>query len=169
MEVVVSVMAKLKMQGLEEYERQLLKLQNVSRECIGEAIYEGAGIVADRVKSAIGTIPIDERHVNVNKGEILNGISQAQKQGLMDGFGIARMQDENGYLHVKLGFDGYNSVKTRSHPNGQPNSMIARSVNSGSSFRARFPFVDQAVNASKAQAEQAMIKKFDEKIKDIMS
>ena len=162
-------MAKLKMKGLEEYEAKLLKLKNLSRECIGEAIFEGAAVVADRVKASIGSIPIDERHVNVNKGEILNGISQAQKQGLMDGFGIARMQDENGYLHVKLGFDGYNSVKTRSHPNGQPNSMIARSVNSGSSFRAPFPFVDQAVNSAKGQAEQAMIKKFDEKIKDIMS
>ena len=162
-------MARLKMQGLEEYERKLLQLKNVSRECIGEAIFEGAGVVADRVKAAIGTIPIDERHVNTHKGEMLNGISQAQRDGLTQGFGIARLQDEGGFLHVKLGFSGYNSVITKSHPGGQPNSMIARSVNSGCSFRARFPFVDQAVNASKAQAEQAMIKKFDEKIKDVMS
>lgn len=162
-------MAKLTMKGLEEYERKLLQLKNVSRECIGEAIYEGAGVVADKVKAAIGTIPIDERHANASKGEMLNGITQVQKQGLMDGFGIARLKDENGFLHVKLGFSGYNGARTKNYPAGQPNSMIARSVNSGCSFRARFPFVDQAVNASKAQAEQAMIKKFDEKIKDVMS
>ena len=160
-------MAKMKFQGLEEYENRLLKLEKLSKEMIGEAVYDGAGIVADAVKSAISQIPIDERHVK--PGEMLNGITKKQKAGLIDGFGIAPMKDENGYLHVKLGFAGYNSVVTKNYPNGQPNSIIARSVNSGSSFRQRNPFVDNAVKSAKSQAEQAMIKKFDEKLKDVMS
>lgn len=153
-------MAKLKMQGLEEYERQLLKLKNISRECIGQAIYDGAGVVADAVKQGIVSLPVDEGPAK--RGGMLHGINLAQKQGLSDGFGIARMQDENGFLHVKLGFDGYNSVKTKSFPNGQPNSMIARSLQTGTSFRQRIPFVDQAVSKTKQACEDAMKKKFDE-------
>jgi len=156
-------LAKLKFRGLEEYEKQLLKLQNVSRECIGKAIYEGAGLVADRVKQGIHSLPIDERHVR--PGEQLTGISAKQKAGLIDGFGIAPLKDENGYLHVKLGFAGYNGVTTRQYPNGQPNSVIARSVNSGTSFRQQIPFVDNAVNASKAAAEQKMKETFDKALK----
>lgn len=152
-------MAKLKMQGLEEYERQLLKLKNVSREAIGQAIYDGAGVVADQVKQNIEALPIDERPFARNGS--LHGVTSAQKKGLVDGFGIAKLQDEGGYLHVKLGFAGYNSVKTKMYPAGQPNSMIARSVNSGTSFRDRIPFVDSAVNAKKSAAEEAMKKKFD--------
>lgn len=156
-------MAKLKFKGLEEYERQLMKLQDVSRECVGKAIHDGAGIVADAVKANIQSLPIDERHVK--NGEMLNGISAAQKAGLIDGFGIAPLQDDGGYLNVKLGFAGYNSVKTRSYPNGQPNSLIARSVNSGTSFRQRIPFVDNAVTANKAAAEQKMKDTFDKTLK----
>ena len=152
-------MAKLKFKGLEEYEKQLLKLQSISRECIGKAIHDGAGVVADAVKQNIHAIPVDERHVK--GGEMLTGISKKQKAGLIDGFGIAPLQNDNGYLNVKLGFAGYNDVKTRSYPNGQPNSVIARSLNTGTSFRQRIPFVDNAVNASKAAAEQKMKDTFD--------
>lgn len=160
-------MAKLKFQGLEEYEEKLLKLKNLSKEMIGEAVFDGAAVVADAVKQSIQSIPVDERYASGNA--TLYGITSEQKQGLLDGFGIARLQNNNGYMHVKLGFDGYNSVKTKKYPNGQPNSVIARSVNSGTSFRQRIPFVDNAVNSAKSKAEQAMQEKLDESIKDIMS
>lgn len=154
-------MAKLKFEGLEEYENQLLKLQNITPECIGRAIYEGAAIVADAVKQNIESIPVDERIYTKHNNTMLSGISSAQKEGLREGFGIAKIQDDGGFRHVKLGFAGYNSVITKQYPNGQPNSVIARSVNSGSSFRQRIPFVDNAVNSSKGAAENAMKDTFD--------
>lgn len=147
-------MAKMKIKGLREYENRLLKLENLTREILGEAIYEGAGLVADAVKSSIESIPIDERYVT--GGATLYGITPEQKAGLRDGFGIARMRDDNGFLNVKLGFDGYNSQVTTKYPGGQPNSMIARSVNAGTSFRQRIPFIDNAVNQTKGAAEQKM-------------
>ena len=147
-------MAKMKIKGLREYENRLLKLENLTREILGEAIYEGAGLVADAVKSSIESIPIDERYVT--GGATLYGITPEQKAGLRDGFGIARMRDDNGFLNVKLGFDGYNSQVTTKYPGGQPNSLIARSVNAGTSFRQRIPFIDNAVNQTKGAAEQKM-------------
>lgn len=155
------------MRELEKYEENLLKLANLTREMIGEAIYDGAGVVADAVKSSIDTIPVDNRYVT--GGATLHGITDDQKQGLRDGFGIAPMKDDNGYIHVKLGFDGYNSHVTPKYPNGQPNSLIARSVNTGTSFRQRFPFIDNAANRARSAAEQKMIKKFEESVEKVMN
>lgn len=153
-------MAKMKFEGLEEYEMQLMKVQEISRTAIGEAIYHGAKEIADAVKQNINALPVDNR-TRVKEG-LLNGVSDAQKQGLIESFGIAKLQNDGGYAHVKLGFDGYNSVKTKSFPNGQPNSMIARSVNSGTSFRRQIPFVDNAVAQHKAAAEKKMQEQFDD-------
>ena len=153
----------MKFKGLEEYERQLLKLKDVSRECIGRAIYEGAKEIADEVKSEIENIPVDNRIVK--DGQMLYGISELQKAGLRDGFGVAKMKNDGGFYNVKLGFAGYNAVKTKSFPNGQPNSMIARSVNSGTSFRQRYPFVDNAVKKKKDACEQKMVETFDKELK----
>lgn len=153
-------MAKLKFRGLEEYEKQLMKLQSCSKDCIGKAIYQGAAVIADAVRQNIEALPIDDRIVR--PGQMLNGITQEQKDGLLAGFGIARLQDDAGYLNVKLGFDGYNATATKKYPMGQPNSMIARSVNSGSSIRQRIPFVDNAVRAKKDEAEKRMKETFDD-------
>ena len=157
-------MAKLRWKGLEEYELMLSKLEN-TEEFAGKAIHEGAKVMADAMKSAIMDIPVDDRVVK--NGEMLRGISQEQKDGLAESFGIASMQNDSGYLNVKIGFDGYNSVVTKSFPNGQPNALIARSVNAGTSFRQRIPFIDSTVRAYKSKTEEAIKKKLDEELEKI--
>ena len=51
-------MAKITFQGLEQYERQLSVLWKNSEEVAGKAIYAGAGIVADAIKSGIKSLPV---------------------------------------------------------------------------------------------------------------
>lgn len=159
-------MAKLKVTGLKEYEDKLLKLEKLTRNMLGEAIFDGAAVVADAVKSSIEAIPIDNRYVSGSA--MLHGIRDDQKEGLLNGFGIARLRDDNGFLNVKLGFNGYNSYTTKSYPGGQPNSLIARSVNAGSSFRQRIPFIDNAVNQTRSAAEQKMKEYVDKAIGEVM-
>ena len=74
------------------------------------------------------------------------------------------MQNDNGFLNVKIGFDGYNNVRTRTYPKGQPNALIARATESGSSVRKKTPFIRPAVNASKKQAIDSCKVVVDEKI-----
>ena len=84
--------------------------------------------------------------------------------------GIAKMKrKEGGVFDVKLGFDGYNEVKTKKYPNGQPNAMIARSINSGSSYMRRQPFMDMTIRVSKDRAEAAIEKKFNEELERFWS
>ena len=151
--------------GLDSYISYLQKIGAVTDEAIGEAVYEMAKVVADSVRSGIQALPTVSNQANIatyKKG--YSRLSDEEKQGLLDGFGVSPMQDDGGYINVKLGFDGYNSVKTKKYPKGQPNALIARVTESGSSYREKTPFIRPAVNASKKQAEQAGQMKIDEKI-----
>ena len=151
--------------GLDSYISYLQKIDAVTDEAIGEAVYEMAKVVADSVRSGIQALPTVSNRANIatyKKG--YSRLSDEEKQGLLDGFGVSPMQDDGGYINVKLGFDGYNSVKTKKYPKGQPNALIARVTESGSSYREKTPFIRPAVNASKKQAEQAGQMKIDEKI-----
>lgn len=162
-------MATLKIRGLEEYERMLSKLGSFDtiRAVCGKTIYSGAEIVADAMRAGIESLPEVDDYIAGTPGAMVSGVTPSQKQGLLDGFGISPMGHRDGYYDVKLGFDGYNDTKTKSYPLGQPNSLIARSVNSGTSFRKKIPFVDDAVKQSRKQAEAAMVKTADEEFEKI--
>lgn len=151
--------------GLDSYISYLQKIDAVTDEAIGEAVYEMAKVVADSVRASIQALPTVSNEANIatyKKG--YSRLSDKEKQGLLDGFGISPLQEDSGFVNVKLGFDGYNSVKTKKYPKGQPNALIARVTESGSSYREKTPFMRPAVNASKKQAEAAGRAKFDERI-----
>lgn len=139
-------MAKIRFAGLEEYERRLSQLQNGSREIAGKAIYAGAEIIADAIRTDIQKLPSK---------------TGTTKQGLLEGFGIAPLQNDSGYLNVKIGFNGYNAK-------GIPNALMARLFESGTSKVPKHPFVRPAVNASRKQAEAKMAEILDQEIKKIM-
>ena len=122
---------------------------------LGRSIYKGGKLLGNAVGKAVKTIPVDSRR---HHGSRRNGLTQAQKDGLMESYGIARIKRGKYGLNVKLGFDGYNDVITKKYPKGQPNAMIARSINSGTSFLRKTPFMDNTV----AQYEQATIKAIEE-------
>lgn len=151
--------------GLNSYIEYLQKINAVTDEVIGEAVHEMAKVVADSVRASIQALPTVSNEANIatyKKG--YSRLSDEEKQGLLDGFGVSPMQDDGGFVNVKLGFDGYNSVETKKYPQGQPNALIARVTESGSSYREKTPFMRPAVNASKKQAEAAGRAKFDERI-----
>ena len=95
-------------------------------------------------------------------------LSVTQKQGLIASLGLSTMRDAGGYINTKLGFDGYNAVKTRKYPGGQPNALIARAAESGSVALIKTPFIRPGVKAAKKAAEKAMEKTLDEEIEKIM-
>lgn len=141
--------------GMDKYLSQLQNLEFQTDEMIGNAIYKGADIVADAIKANIQNLPS-------------SACTETEKAGLLSGFGIAKMQDENGYFNVKAGFDGYNEDVTKRYPRGKPNSMIARSIEGGTSWKPKHPFIGPAVRATKGQAEQVMAEEIEKQIKSTM-
>lgn len=150
--------------GMDEYLQKLGNLELRAPESIGKAIYKGADIVADAVKANINNMPVEDQY-----SERITGIKSIQKIGLIKSFGIAKMRDDNGYYNVKLGFDGYNALKTKKYPQGQPNAMIARTFESGNSFTKKIPFVAPAVRATKDAAELKMAQIIDAETSKIMN
>lgn len=141
-------MATIKFKGLEEYELQLSRLEKMTPEIAGRAIYQGAKIVADEIRKEIENLPVMHGH-GTEKSKLRAGITNTQKEGLLDGLGITPLGEKDGFYNVKIGFDGYNKVKTKRYPNGQPNQLVARGAESGTSWKGKSPFVRPALKRAK--------------------
>lgn len=159
-------MAKMTIgKGVDEYIASLDSFKNRVPEIAGKALYQGAKVVADQIRANIEALPTEERK---GAGRGRRNPTPEEKQGLLDGLGIARKRIENGNINVSIGMDGYNSDVTEKWPKGHPNAMIARSIESGTSFTIRHPFISSAVRSSKAAAEEAMRSEVDKQVEEIM-
>lgn len=150
-------MAVMKIYGLKEYQSAIEKLYRNAEGCIKKAVFEGAGVIYEECKQAIDTLPVLPLEKSFGTPEKkIDGVTIIQKRGLQESFGISKMLNDSGFINVKVGFDGYNEVETMKYPDGQPNVMIARAVESGTSFREKHPFMRPAVNRAKPRAVKAM-------------
>lgn len=165
-------MAKIEFKGIDDYAKALANLQNESEEIIKRGVYDGAAVVADAIKSGLNSIPIQEGKNGLppigTSDNPLTGISRTQKGDLLDGFGLAPIENHNGYIQTKAGFDGYGSTKTKAYPEGLPNSVLMRSLESGTSFRKKNPVVRKATNGARKAAETKMGETVEKEIKKIM-
>lgn len=117
-----------------------------------QGIYDGAGVIADAVRTNIETIKSEGPSGWERKRR------ERQKQGLREGLTTAPIQPYKKGIYGGVGFDGYNA-------DGKANQMIARSFNSGTSFSKKQPFFENAVRktrmAAKAKMIEAMNKEFE--------
>lgn len=156
-------MAKIKVEGLSEYLELLEVTEKKARSMIGRSIHPGAKIVARECKRRVDNLETDDTPANkIGPGKLLRrGVTSAQKKGLQLSLGIATMRRYGDELNVKLGFDGYNSVKTKYYPKGQPNMMIARSVENGTSYMMPTHFMELTVKTTEKVCIEEMEKAFD--------
>lgn len=152
--------------GIDNYIRQLQNCADKTENIIKRSAWEGARVVMDAVKAEAQTIPTH----GSTKGstDIVNGLTPTQKAGVIASLGIAHFRQDGNFLNVKIGSDGYNTVYTKKYPKGQPNAMLIRSLESGTSFRNPYPFVSRAVSKTRGKSIEAMRKQCDEEIKKIM-
>lgn len=163
-------MATLSVTGLDEYSASIRKLGDSTTRVVKMAVYDGAKVIADAVRAALQALPAipDVDALIAYHQNIKTALTESQKVGLLEGFGLKKMSSEQYFVHTALTFQGYNSVITKKYPQGQPNYLIAASVESGTSARRKQPFVRPAVNRTKTQAEAAMERTADAEIKKIM-
>lgn len=148
--------------GIDRYIQSIEKLTLTAEPEIKQAVFVGGGIVADAVRRSIQDLPARSGKY---KDPPVSGVTKSQREGLLEGLGISRMKNDGGFINVHIGFDGYNSTVTDRWPKGVPNALVARSVESGTSWLKKHPFVAPAVRSVKTAAEMAMAAKFDEVIK----
>lgn len=120
------------------------------------AVAAGAGVLADAVRQRLEALPSDENRFLV-PGDIFRGVPKEQKQDLLDALGVTPIkQDANLVYNAAVGFDGYGSTPTKTYPQGVPNQLLARSIESGSSVRIKTPFFRKAMEASEDAVLEAM-------------
>ena len=144
--------------GIDQYINDLERLKMSAEDVSKRAIYEGAGIVADEVRNSI-------RSLSTTDGRV----KDYEKEGLLEGLGITPMRQNGQRIDAKIGMAGYNHHPTKKYPKGQPNALIARSIEKGTSFRKPQPFISKAVERCRTRAEAAMSAEFDRQTQKIMN
>lgn len=152
-------MAKCEVISVDNFIKEIDTRSKQFADIAGKSLYQGAAILADQLRKNIKALP--ERPRSSKRGEVVRGVTAQQKQALLDHMGIARMMNKDGSYDIKIGFEGYDDDKTKSYPNGHPVSMIARAVESGTSFLQKTPFIRPASQKAKGPAEEAMKKEIE--------
>ena len=128
----------------DEFALALSHLATQSDEIAKKAIFEGAKVIADKIKSN------------------LEGVLSSEATGeLVASFGVTPIEkDASGNWNAKIGFDGYGT-------DGVANQLKARVLESGSSKQRKKPFVRPAVNATKKQVVEKMGQVINEEIQKL--
>lgn len=135
-------LARMTFMAGDDFAIALSRLATQSDEIAKKAIFAGADIIADKIKSN------------------LKGVISQQATGvLVDSFGVTPIErDKNGDWNAKVGFDGYDE-------DGVANQLKARVIESGKSGQPKRPFVRPAVNATRKQVIAKMGQVVDEEIR----
>lgn len=161
-------MATIQVKDGDDFTMRLSRLSlRVKEDVIGAALYAGGNVAANLVRQELESVPTDEGWGTTEKP--IKGPKAVQKTALLQSLGIASMrEDGSGFYDIKIGFDGYNSTKTKRWPRGQPNQMIARSVESGTTFMTKNPFLKRAAAKARKQAVAAMKEAGEKAMEQIM-
>lgn len=162
-------MAKLTSIGFDVISDQCVKLTGKTVTLCKAACYAGAEVMADAFRreiSSLRTVSDKQQLACFHKLEACY-LSDTQKTGLLESLGITPISDRHGVYNSKVGFDGYNAIETERWPKGQPNVLIARACESGSSAMLKQPFARKAINGQKKRAQEAMGKAVNEEIDKI--
>lgn len=156
---------RLKVDGMDDLEMQISELGNAAPAIAKICLYEGARVVADQLKAAVASIPTEGHHAvpNARNGKQLYYMTESEKAACVAGVGIARFDSGDDKAQTAVGFNGYQmDVSSDGYPHGIPVPMLMRSIEIGSSVRAKNPVVRKAFRAAESGAMSAMMAKFEE-------
>jgi len=133
-------MAKILMEGLDDYVKRLKNLGASVEGAIKRAVYPAAGMVIEAIKD---NTPVDTG-------------------GLRDSAALRTFRNDDGFIYTEVTFSGYDEK-------GHPNPVKARVLESGSSTRQKHPFIRPAVNRVKGAAEFEIERNLNNIIDEMMN
>lgn len=135
--------------GIDDVIKRLENLEENVIPVFKEAVFDGAGVVANEVKARLEHNLNDPRSVSL-QGNGIDTKTTRPTGDLLESFGIAPIKrDENGSVNTKVGFHGYD----RKHV---ANQLKARAMESGTSTLRKRPFVRPALNKSRKRVRAVM-------------
>ena len=154
--------------GLTALEESLQQLGEGADRIAAAGLYDGAGIMADEIKSEVKNIQTEEFHYAVFPGVTTRLPSPEEKEIVEQAAaGIAKFSKTGSEVNTSVGFRnaGYARLKGRT----VPIPKIVNAINSGTSFMKKQPFIRKAASSATKKVTAAIIdtveKKLNEKIK----
>ena len=143
----------IQVEGMNELIRGMEKLPEKAAKVAAEALYEGAGIVADKVSGAVNGIATEP--FKYAMGGRTRKPSPEEKALLESAkHGIAKFRKNGLSIQTSVGYQnaGYGTINGKTKPIPQ----IANAINSGTSFMQKQPFMRKAFSQSKGPAQAAI-------------
>ena len=141
----------LDVKGLDQV---LEKFEKLTDQNFKPVVYSGAGVVADEMKSQLKALRTTEKP----RGKSKRYVYPYEKQVLEKQMGIAPIED-GVTCNTKVGFDGYYQNK---RGDKRPVPLLANSVNAGTSFLYKQPFLSKTERACRDRAVESMSKKVEQ-------
>lgn len=156
----------IKTEGIEELGNMLAKLENRAEEVASGALFDGAGIVGDAFTAAINSIQTAPFKYAADGKQRLP--SPEEKAALAGKSGIAKFNKNGSEVNTLIGISGSAGY---ANVNGKAKAvrLIARSINSGTSFMKKQPVFRKAVSRSQGAAKDAIVSKAEEMFNEIIN
>ena len=156
----------IKAEGLNEISSMLEDMGKEAHNAAAAGLYEGAGYMADALSKAVETIKT-EKYRHAENGQ-MRMPSPEEKRILQNAAkGIAKFKGSGAELDTSVGFSksGYAMLMGKR----KPVAMIASSINSGTSFMKKQPFIRKTVSREGKKAVKVIEKAISDRIMDIWS
>lgn len=150
--------------GMEAISRMLTELGDKAEGVAAYGLYDGAAVMVDEVKAAVGNIRTETFHYNAF-GQRLP--SPEEKEALLSaGAGVAKFDRNGSEVNTAIGFGnaGYVEIAGKRKAVAQ----IANAINSGTSFMQKQPFIRKAKRSGSGKAEQKMLESIERKLNEII-
>lgn len=154
----------IKTEGLDELNSIISRLNEKAYDVAAESLYEGADVIADAFTSAVNRIQTEPWTGKKDKRKP----SPAEKAALQGKSGIARFNKSGDGVDTLIGISGaagYAKIGGKQ----KAVRLIARSINSGTSFMPKQPVFRQALSSSQNQAKAKLVKKAEELFNEIIN
>ena len=140
---------KVSTSGIPKLIDMLKEAGEAAHDIAAESLYEGAGVMADAVSSAVNGIVTEPfqyaagGHKRLPSPEEKELLENADK-------GVAKFRDDGASVQTSVGLNatGYGQIKGRT----KAIPMIANAINSGTSFMMKQPFYRKAMSQTKGAA-----------------
>ena len=143
----------IQVEGMNELIRSMEKLPEKAAKVAAEALYEGAGIVADKVSGAVQGIATEPfKYATGGRTRKPSPEEKALVAGAKHG--VAKFRKNGISVQTSVGYQnaGYGEINGKTKPIPQ----IANAINSGTSFMTKQPFMRKAFSQSKGPAQAAI-------------
>lgn len=155
--------------GIEELGAMLARLGAKAQDVASGALFEGAGIVADAFTRGTQNIKTEPFHyvAHPEAAGTKRLASPEEKAALIGKSGIAHFDKSGDDVNTIIGISGAAGYAT---VGGKQKAvrLIARSINSGTSFMHKQPVYRQAVSQSQGPARAAIVSKAEDMFNEII-